>query len=128
MLIIFAASVVLFACQKESTNDESASLEGAYIGTFFRTGMDTVSVSITFDRDYFQGTSSREKYPAICGGRYELTGNSIVFTDTCTWTADFDWSLILNNTYTVNRRDSVISFSRTNGSVRDEYILARLLR
>jgi hypothetical protein len=125
---ILALSLIFLACQKDN-DPESVEFEGLYSGTFSRTGMDTSNVTIEFLNNTYNGRSDREKYPAICRGSYEADENSIVFRDSCTWTADFDWSLILNGTYSLSlQSDNNIRIWKTNGTVTDEYLLRRVVR
>lgn len=125
---IVALSLLFIACQKDNDND-SIDIGGLYSGTFNRTGMDSSTVKLDFSGNRFEGTSDQPKYPAICHGSFEANSNTIVFTDSCTWTADFDWSLILNGTYNLSLQgDSTIRIWRTNGTVTDEYMLRRVVR
>lgn len=126
---ILAFSMLLLACQKDNAED-SISFDGVFVGTFNRTGMDTSEVNIEFSANRFWGESDQAKYPAICGGSYETNNSTIVFSDSCTWTADFDWSLILNGTYnfSYNNSENTMRIWRTNGTVTDEYFLRRLVR
>lgn len=120
--------ILIAACKKDNT-DIPADFDGMYSGTFHRTGMDTADVTLTFSENTFQGQSSREKYPAICHGSFDAEQGLISFVDSCTWTADFDWSLILNGAYTLSfRSDESIRIWRTNGTVTDEYILRKRSR
>lgn len=125
---ILALTLIIAACQKD--NDAViANFDGMYSGTFHRTGMDTTEVTLSFSQTIFEGESSREKYPAICRGSFEIEDNIISFADSCTWTADFDWSLILNGTYNFSfRSDNTLRLWRTNGTVTDEYILRKRFR
>lgn len=126
---ILALCTLLSACKKE--NDETAPQipAGVYAGTFSRTGMETVNVKIEFEANTYEGQSDTGKYPAICHGTYQLSDNRVIFTDLCTWTADFDWSLILNGTYNITLQDGAqVRIWRTNGAVTDEYLLQKLQR
>jgi hypothetical protein len=127
MITCLAALIVLFACKK-SDDDNMPLPDGMYIGTFHRTGMDTASISLTLDGNNFNGQSDLIKYPAICHGSYEIYDNTIRFTDSCSWTANFDWTLILNGPYSLTRDNNELRFSRTNGNVSDEFILRRAQR
>ncbi len=118
---------VFWACSKPAS--ENIVLKDRYIGYFNRTGMDTVWVSLLFTGNRFEGNSERAKYPAICGGSFSLQGNKIIFTDTCAWTADFDWSLVLNGVYTIEALpEQKFRIWRSNGNIVDEYWLSRPIR
>lgn len=131
------ASIIILAtlwlsCKKEESNESGTprQINGVYAGTFVRTGMDTASVMLTFQHNTFQGESDTDKYPAICHGSFTTGSNSIVLVDSCAWTANFDWSLILNGTYNIafQDNDNAIRIWRTNGAVTDEYMLRRVVR
>ena len=134
-ILLLASAVILFfsSCEKSRDNSDDSdsvnhTLLGRYVGTFNRSGMDTAPVSIFFkDRGRYEGSSSRQKYPAICRGSFLAHETSITFSDSCTWTADFDWTLILNGTYNITYKDDDhIRIYRTNGTITDEYIVAKV--
>ncbi len=122
--------VLLIACDKDEsvTTSESFNLEGRYLGTFHRTGMDTAEVTILLRDSHFEGSSDTPKYPAICGGSFNVQGSMINFTDSCSWTADFDWSLILSGTFNLQINDGTVKIWRTNGAITDEYLLRKAVR
>ena len=127
LVAIMTAVVIGFAaCDK--SDPTSFSLNGRYMGTFSRTGMDTANVNILFDGDNFSGQSDRVNYPAICHGSFDLNDNLIRFNDSCAWTANFDWSLILSGQYNISYNDGGVRMWKTNGSVTDEYRLNRIVR
>ena len=121
-------TILLMACKKENADKSSTDLSGAYSGIFFRTGMDTAEVQLKFSEAGFEGESDHAKYPAICGGTYRTTSGHIDFTDTCTWTADFDWTLILDGSFSIEHTGNILRLTRTNGTVTDEYNLTRMSR
>lgn len=125
--ILFAS--LLFACKK-SNNDNSNELRGQYMGTFNRTGMDTAQVSIHFEDDgRFGGSGGPFNYPSICGGYVQQNGNNLVVDDTCIWTANFDWTLIFDGSYTITATGgNSVRIWRTNGAMTDEYLLNRITR
>jgi len=126
-LLLFAS--FLFACKKSNDNNPGE-LHGRYRGTFNRTGMDTAEVSIYFkEGNSFEGTGGPLNYPAICGGHFQQTGNNLSMDDTCTWTANFDWTLIFDGNYNINfTGENSVRIWRTNGAVTDEYLLNRITR
>ena len=117
--------IILYSCDKTETQPY---LDGRYIGIFHRTGMDTALINILFDGSRFEGSSNRQNYPAICSGSFRLEENSIFFTDSCMWTANFDWSLILAGSYNINTSDGTVRIWKTNGTVTDEYLLRQPTR
>lgn len=129
IVCVIALSVILGACKKNNENDLPRRIDGSYSGTFNRTGMDTADVKLSFGENLYEGQSDMEKYPAICRGSFNLSQNLIVFADSCTWTANFDWTLILNGTYNISFQDNdAIRIWRTNGNITDEYLLRRMFR
>ncbi|HEX6192209.1 MAG TPA: hypothetical protein VFZ42_07585 [Chitinophagaceae bacterium] len=126
LYISILLAVLFFSCEK--TESASYSLGGNYLGIFSRTGMDTTQVSLFFDQNRFEGFSSRTNYPAICGGTFTLEDNTIQFTDSCAWTANFDWSLILSGAYNISISDGTVRIWKTNGAITDEYLLRQPTR
>lgn len=124
--VILIGIAVLAACDK--TEDSTLSLSGRYMGTFNRTGMDTSQVSVLFRDNYFEGQSDRANYPAICRGSFQTDENTITFSDSCAWTANFDWSLILSGAYNASLTDGTLRIWKNNGAVTDEYILRKVVR
>jgi hypothetical protein len=127
--ILWLAAVVaftFFACDK--TESESSDLYGRYIGIFNRTGMDTAQVSLLFTGNRFEGQSNKQNYPAICRGSFLQDNNSINFTDSCSWTANFDWSLILSGKFNISFMQGTVRIWKTNGVVTDEYLLRQPVR
>ncbi|HEX7905102.1 MAG TPA: hypothetical protein VF487_14620 [Chitinophagaceae bacterium] len=118
--------VVLTACNK--VDSESNSLQGRYIGIFNRTGMDTAQVNLIFNANRFEGESNKQTYPAICRGSYDINYNSIHFTDSCAWTANFDWSLILSGDYNISFNEGTVRIWKTTGNITDEYLLRQPTR
>jgi hypothetical protein len=132
VLLFLLASLI--ACKKnEVVPGENVLLNGRYAGTFSRTAADTVNVSILFTGSDFSGTGDRLKYPAICNGTFLISKNgteqTIHFSNACAWTADFDWTLILNGDYElVFNTDKKITIRRSNGYITDEYNLYKAIR
>ena len=122
--------MMLSSCEKEEGFDFRL-IEGTYVGTFHRssptTKWDGSSVALVFENGAFSGSSSSPKYPAICEGTYTITGtHGIDFTETCVWTADFDWSFILSGRYDVNYVGDELIISRSYGDqTYDTYRLKR---
>jgi hypothetical protein len=133
--VIFLLGMVLIisACEKNNNDNnppEDNSIYGRYTGTFYRTGMDTTSVQLgLLSTNKFEGSGARPLYPAICGGTFTFDGNTLSVNDTCSWTANFDWTLIFDGNYSVSfTGENQVRIWRTSGSVTDEYILNKLVR
>jgi hypothetical protein len=73
----------------------------------------------------FQGESETTKYPAICSGTYEVNGTNVEFANSCVWTAEFDWTLILSGEFSAELAPDELTLQRKNGSSWDLYQLKR---
>ena len=132
MRVAFAL-ILLIIISVSCESDDNAlveSLNGTYSGIFYRTSPETKysvsEVTIAFNRSDYIGSSSEIKYPAICYGTYELTGNNIEFFDQCIWTAEFDWSLILSGKFNIEKEGDYIVIKRSyNNSIIDTYKLKK---
>ena len=126
---LLSLSILLSACEKDENNAESQTLQnGLYRGTFSRTGMDTVNVSISVLQGNYEGQSERQFYPAICRGSFTSDNNGISFQDSCTWQANFDWTLILDGSFQLSEDGNKVRIWRTSGPGTDEYLLTRQAR
>lgn len=100
-------------------SDQPQLLVGNYSGTFTR-GNESSNVQLVFENGKFEGSSEVTKFPAICNGTYQVSGNKIEFTNSCAWTAEFDWSLILAGSWTFLKTNNQLTMTHSNG---DQYIL-----
>ena len=118
--------VLLSACKK--TTPTASIPDGTYTGTFQRqtaSGGNLAPVSLTFAGGTWTGEGQVSKYPALCNGTYTVTGNKITFENKCMWTAEFDWSLILSQTYDFTVSGNQLEILRDNGTYRDVYKLTK---
>jgi hypothetical protein len=130
ILLIFITSI---GC--ENLHDGIDSIpDGVYTGTFQRQpafgGGDTAQVTIIFSSNNYSGVSDKPKYPALCDGTYSIEKQKIKFMNTCIWTAEFDWSLILSGEYdfSLNGKQLIITRSYLDASTdtwTDKYILTK---
>jgi hypothetical protein len=130
ILTLLIVGLIGFSCQKNTSDTTNGDIFGRYTGTFHRSGMDTVQVNFVFKTDNtFEGSSERFQYPAICAGSFQHADMTVAVNDSCTWTANFDWTLIFDGNYNIAFTDeNSIRIWRTNGTVTDEYILNRFSR
>ena len=125
-VIIIMIGVVMASCSKSKHN----TAVGTYKGTFQRqvNGAGAIApVTITFFDQAWQGQSGVDKYPALCRGNQSITGDNINFDNACVWTAEFDWSIILQGDYKLTSNDGEhMEFSRdyANGT-KDIYKLTK---
>lgn len=110
-----------FASCSDDDDKSSQNIDGNYIGTFERNGT-IANVEITLNNGNFVGNSQTEKFPAICKGTFDENSNEIVFLNDCLYTADFDWTLILNENWTYTFSNNVLTLNKSNG---DQYILQK---
>lgn len=130
-IIILCIATTLLSCSKDMFQDPApASLsDGTYVGTFQRQTLATSTasqVTLTLSGGNWNGNSSILRYPALCSGQYSTMGTQVQFEDTCTWSADFDWSLILDGTYDITQYDDTLVLTKQQGnSTVDIYKLKR---
>jgi hypothetical protein len=125
---ILLLAVAAGSCKKNDNNTETKP-EGTYTGTFQRkvSGNGEISnVSLTFSAGAWNGQSQFAKYPALSHGTFSINGNKVSFQNESAWTAEFDWSLILNGDYNISTSGNTLSITKTysNGMV-DVYTLAK---
>jgi len=92
---------------------------GTYVGTFQRQTLASSlpsGVTLTLSNGNWTGSSYMQKYPALCSGTYTTSGSQVQFEDTCTWSADFDWSLKLDGTYEITQYDDTLVLTRQQGN------------
>ncbi len=120
-------ALLLAAC---SDSEKPATFEGTYQGVFYRV-RDNVkgessNVTLNFSNGHYTGTSSITKYPALCEGTFAPAEEQVNFTNTCMWTAEFDWTLILDGTFKITHTDTELILSKEidpqNG---DYYVLKK---
>lgn len=125
IFVLFLLTGFSVSCRK--TDNLSVIDPGKYSGSFQRSGGQVVNVSITFSENNWTGTSDKPLYPALCNGSYIINGGKINFLNSCMWTADFDWTLILDREYIIRVNNGVnLVFARENsGSFSDVYTLKK---
>ena len=118
----------LTACDIMDAIDEEH-LQGRYEGTFQRfvdgTPRGLATVEISFEGGSFSGNSEEPKYPAICAGNYSIKQSTITFSNTCFFTADFDWTLILSGDFRIERDGDELILSKNEGLIVDMYRLVK---
>ena len=120
---------LLISCEDKDINiNKNTNLTlGTYKGQFIRSNPNSKfapsNITLTFTCDKFSGESDKEKYPAICNGTYKITGQEIEFFDACAWTADFDWTYILNGKFTLTTDGRKVEMRRSQNGQSDSYKL-----
>jgi hypothetical protein len=107
--------LIISGCE-EGEDVPLTKLEGTYVGSFQRivdNDPGPVSqVTLTFASNTWQGQSDTPRYPALCKGTYEIRGSKIIFENSCFFTADFDWSLILKGEFEVKHISNTVTFTK----------------
>ena len=119
---------VATACKKDD-NNPSNFLNGTYKGSFKRyhqAGSQEAQVTLEFNYPNWTGTSNIDKYPALNKGKYTYDDYVLNFTNTSAWTADFDWTFILNGAYIEHMEGDSLRITRSypNGEI-DVYRLKK---
>jgi hypothetical protein len=136
IFLLFAVIVLSCSCSKEKQIDEPwvcilpMSDTIVYEGKFERitiAGSQTSDVNLKFRNGVFTGASSVNNFPAIGQGTIEsYSTNKVVFKNTSYWTANFDWTLILNGEYEIRTTNDSLLLQRVRGI--DEMQFYRLKR
>ncbi|WP_323027477.1 hypothetical protein [Gelidibacter japonicus] len=120
ILILIGLLMIISSCKNDYDSFHSE-INGDYIGIFER-NENTSKVELRFDNGSFNGQSEIAKFPAICNGTYSVSGNTISFFNECPWTAEFDWSLILNGEWTFRLGENSLTMTNPIG---DKYTLTK---
>lgn len=120
--LVVVLTTLFFACnESDPAEDISLKLEGEYTGTFTVDYLhgDTHSnpVTITFSEDGYSSSIGENRIPAGGAGTFQIKNDTISFTDVNSWTADFDWNLILSGPYQLVETDTKITFSAQKNDV-----------
>lgn len=127
LLIMFC--ILCVSCESDELG-EPAALEGTFTGVFIRSSPDAkyqpADVVLNLQGNQFLGSSNIARYPAICQGTFEVGTGKIRFADGCVWTADFDWTYILNGEFELTLNGDELTLRRSYaGAVHDLYALRR---
>ena len=108
-IIFLFITYLMFSCAKDYTTP-SGDLNGAYAGYYTQTGAVTSSayVKLIFVGSNFSGEGS-DSLRSVCNGSYQITGDSIKFTNFCS-TPDAD--LLLAGKYKKKSVGDSLYFSR----------------
>ncbi|MBS1748425.1 MAG: hypothetical protein JST63_00815 [Bacteroidetes bacterium] len=127
------AAIMVLSCSKTNESEPvQHSLNGNYTGTFKRFNINedkTANVTIKIEEGQWTGNSNIQYYPAISSGVASVGYDNevIKFVNKTPWTANFDWSYILDGSYLLHRNNDSLIFTRSygNGAV-DVYRLAKM--
>tara|TARA_R110000868_G_scaffold106169_1_gene291312 strand:+ start:316 stop:690 length:375 start_codon:yes stop_codon:yes gene_type:complete len=118
ILVLLSAILTTLGCDNDNVQVD---IDGQYIGTFQRGGNNS-NVELTLGNKGFSGKSDIVKFPAICNGNYSVSERKIKFENECVWTAEFDWSLILNDTWNFSFINNTLTLTNSIG---DTYTLTK---
>lgn len=126
-LVLALFAIGISSCKKET--DKGNELNGTYKGTFKRynvQGAQEAQVELVFNYPNWTGTSSIQKYPALSNGTFSYKDYELKFKNGSAWTADFDWTFILDGNYLDHPSGDSLTITRSygNGAV-DVYKLKR---
>jgi len=124
-LTIFSFVLLILACKKDNINI----IDGTYKGTFTLTsgsGVQTGQTTLELKNGKFVCSGNSNRIPAGGSGTFSSDNSQITFQDENTWTAEFDWNLILNGKYdySFDGKKLILSANKTN-SGNYKYILEK---
>src|SRR6476469_641371 len=102
---LLIAAVFFFASCSKEWEDNNIVICGrfndstVYKGKFERSsiaGVQSAAVELKFKDNTFVGTSAMPMFPAIGSGTFTTSASSVNFKNQNIWTANFDWTLILD--------------------------------
>jgi hypothetical protein len=112
-------------------NVDPTSMQGQFTGTFERMvdgqSLGVASIGLLLEGNSFSGSGGPNRYPVICNGTFTVSENRIIFENACFFTADFDWSLILNGSWQVNQQGGELILRRSADTLVDVYRLQRIV-
>lgn len=120
ILFLIGIVFITFACNSDDENSRPE-INGEYTGVFERNEK-TSNVVLNLNNGIYSGESKTVKFPAICNGNYSISNNSIQFQSKCAWTAEFDWTLILDNEWSYSLNGDILILTKSNG---DKYTLTK---
>ena len=121
LILIIASTIVFFTSCAENDDNFKPKIDGEYTGTFER-GEQTSNVKLNFTNETYSGESETDRFPAICSGNFSISEDLIEFENICPWTADFDWTLILDDKWDYTLENNLLIITKSNG---DKYTLTK---
>lgn len=114
MVLLALVSFGFSSCEKECGNDKS--LNGLYKGTFKRYNVHNApeaEIQLSLKYPDWSGSSNINKYPALGNGSFSTGDGTLKFRNRTVWTADFDWTFILDGTYLDQSHGDSLIFTRS---------------
>lgn len=100
--------VFMIACQEKDAMLLEGKYEGAFTVTYENESKSGLVILELKDGKY-NSSANADRIPAGGSGNYVLAGDKIIFEDMNYWTAEFDWSLILNGEYSYQLKGSKLT-------------------
>jgi hypothetical protein len=119
---LITLTLIFFSCNKAPKLPD---LDGSYAGSYTR-GDSTTAIILNIQNYSFEGSSEAAHFPSICHGTVGWDEYTIQFSDECSWTADFDWSLILSGSYMYAYSSTKLTFWRGKGDYYERYTIEKL--
>lgn len=125
-----ACLILLASCKRE---DMVKTIGGDYKGIYYRSypntpGVDYIhsNVTIHFGDGRYSGTSDVSNFPLLCQGIVAQDASVLTITNTCMFTANLDWTYILDGQYQYSYGGHSLCFHKSypNG-MQDNYELTR---
>lgn len=123
VLLFTLLGVLIISCTKEKLEENST-----YSGTFtvsYNGEKESGPASITFEHNTYNSTGNSDYIPAGGNGSFEKEQDSIYFSDVNFWTANFDWHLILNGSYSYKTEGDSLVLTKRKGENLYRYKLKR---
>ena len=117
LFILLSAVLSFTACTKNKVTPLPQKLDGTYTGAFTATGTDAINTTahVVIAGRTYQG-SLNTTFGVLSRGSYIVNNNQITFTDSTVHTANFNWGLLLNGTYSSTiKGDSLILVKKGSG-------------
>lgn len=128
LILLITAFLFMISCEQKETVTPDV-VDGTYVGIFNRSSPNakyaTANVTLTLNKGEFSGSSNINNYPAICNGTYKIFEGRVEFTNNCMFTANFDWTYILNRNFNLKIEANKIYLTRGYGDVHDRYELEK---
>jgi len=121
----FSITTLLSSCKK----DDLEIKDGTYKGTFtvtYNSGTQIGQTTLELNNGKFSCSENTNRIPAGGSGTFSSDNKKITFNDENTWTANFDWNLILSGKYdyTFDGKNLIISADK-NGIGNYKYDLEK---
>ncbi|MFN2396518.1 MAG: hypothetical protein ABR597_12620 [Bacteroidales bacterium] len=103
-LTVFAIAIFLYSCEKDKLDIQEGTFKGTFTvtyssGTLWGSGTQTGQTTLILKNGKYTCSGNSNRIPAGGSGTYSFDKGKITFNDENSWTADFDWNLILSGQY-----------------------------